>query len=700
MAEAAGNLNLGTLTVQLAADVSALRKEFNKAYAETQKLAKEANSLRASFDRAFGGVAHGATRVASNLNQIGESISKVFGEKGLVAAKQFASEVGVSSAEIEGISLALKGLSGAFSAVAVAAGAMSAPIAAALAMVVALIAAYGALKKAAPKQVATAKGRMEYAWAGTKDDVNGNNDALLELAAQRNPDLAEQLRAQKTGSGSSGGGIEIAGAFKDSMAAGLEDFKGIIDAVKTMFAPDQTKKDLEDKKKLADDANRAERERQKALQDAFAEQAKIYDEEVAAREADAAALKKAMEAEKKTREDAADAIAASIEAANAVWRENQQAIDDMVNNARFGGPSGPSRSGTTIKHTEEQLDALAESRRQGYGAGAGAKDLGNAALQGSGVGDYVAAFQKGGGIIGGIINVVLKLFEKSKGFKTILEMVNSVIQQLADGLGQIFDGLQPIVGVLGELVVWIIGILQPILSKVGKVLEPIAAVLSVAMTALEGLSPLLGFFANVIGGVLQAIGWILQKVIFPITKAINFVIMKIAQAVSWVINGIIDFISALIWEVGAVLQKFGAQDAGSALKEAANAMHQYEIDTKAINDAANDMWDVSYDDALQAAKDTVTPLGDLGGAAGDAAASMREFSDSLTNLPSGYKIALARYNAAAPLGGSAGGETNITINVNGGDAGETWKQIKKAMRRDGFLESGSSVATAPAFSAA
>lgn len=763
MAEAAGALNLGTLTVQLAADVSRLQKEFNKAFKETEKLAAEAHSLRTSFDRAFGGVATAATRVAGNLNQVGESISKVFGEKGLLKAKQFATEMGVMPDQVEAISTALKGLSGAFSAVAIAAGTMTATLAASLAAALGLVAAYGALKGLAresepkPKQPTPEKPDSEKTWLERHGYVPGGRDladqfddsrarfyktpeganaeldyvmlseraktgALSEAEQDRLNQVTNQLPRSITGLGPNDlagrewqKDIDLGGAFKKSMEAGLKDFEGITSKIKEMFAPDTSKKDLEESKKLSEEANKAERERQKSLQEAFAEQRNIYDEEVKAREDEAAALKKAMEAEQKAREEAADAIGKAIEAAGASYEQYQRSLDETiggVGGSRMGGASGPalsSNGGPTMSESElDERTAVDKDVKQGM------KGLGQAALQGSGTfGEVLSAFQQSGSLIGGIINAVIKLFEKSEGFKTILAMLGEVAQLLADGLGQVFDGLQPVIGVLGEIVTLVIGILQPILSKVGKILEPLAAILQIVFMALEGLSPLLTFFSEAIGGVLQAVGWILQKIIFPVVQGVLFVVMKIGQALSWVINGIIDALSAVMWEIGAMLQKVGAQDAGTAMKKAADAMHAYEIDTKAINDAADAMWNTSFEQARDDANATLNPLADLADGAGTAAAAVKDFGESLTNLPSGYKIALARYSATTPLTpfadggivtrptaaliGEAGPEAvvplskarsgTLQIMINGiTDPRAVASEVKKMLRREGYLE--------------
>jgi len=659
MAEAA--LNLGTLTVQLAADVSALKKEFDKAFRETQKLAEEAKSLRKSFDAAFGGVSTAASRVAGNLNQIAESIAKVFGENGIPQAREFANSLGLSDGKIKGLETSLKGLSGVFSVVSVAAGAISVPLLAAIAAVAGLILLGGALKLAWQENLGGIREIAADTWEFVTDALNtaaefwidafnGVKDSILSALSSVMSYASKVAGALSSviGDGASKwlsrasasiapsksrSGKEVLADLRSAAPGIIEDVKNVaVDGFKTAF--DNIKQSWNELggpllKDLMGRVMDAIPESNEAAQKRLLERWKLADkamrEEAEARKRYADEVEKAALRELDARDSFSDALA----------RQTERAYSTTSN--RIGGVS-VAGAGHATTLSEAELDRIYAQRGLG---GYATDQFKSAASQGQYSGAAIQGASQGSqyGPWGAVIGALIGLLTQSQGFQKVVESLNGVLGSLSEWLGNSIAPLSNVLSVVGEIITPILEALEPSLWSAAIVFNAVAAVLKLLVSA---------------------VNW----VIYGIKTVTN----KIFDAIA----NVVDHIPGL--------GKF------------ADWLRDQKMDAESSRQAAQQAWDDfknAWGTDLFKYKTAADPVADLGNAASTAAGQMREFSESLTNLPSGYKIALARFNATTALGelqGAGATTNNVTINIQSSDPDAQWRQIKRRMQRDGYLE--------------
>jgi hypothetical protein len=276
------------------------------------------------------------------------------------------------------------------------------------------------------------------------------------------------------------------------------------------------------------------------------------------------------------------------------------------------------------KYLAEAGDAANKAKEQQDNPHAG--DIVNGAVQG---------FMQGG-IIGAVLGVIGAFLSKLKGFGDMLAL------------------------------------LQPVIDNVMKVLNPIFRILS-SITAMFqkiadcGVEP-----------AVNALAWILGKIADAITSAVNFVFHIINDALGWVGVHIDDVGST--GDSGPSTPKY-QQAADSAAASAAEAVSQADVKggksaAQAATDYAStysadfakyaDVWQQAYNQTGDEAAATAIAnqaLQDVTASLDTLATTTQSVTDALTNVPSGFKIALATFNASAggnPLAGSSGA---VPVNV-------------------------------------
>lgn len=87
--------------------------------------------------------------------------------------------------------------------------------------------------------------------------------------------------------------------------------------------------------------------------------------------------------------------------------------------------------------------------------------------------------------------------------------------------------------------------------------------------------------------------------------------------------------------------------------------------------------------------EVLPPLAELGDAAGAAAESLSALNESITNVPAGFKVAAARFNAMAPdvyqFGAGVGGDINVSLTLDGR---EIHRSIIIRNARDSYVKRG------------
>lgn len=321
------------------------------------------------------------------------------------------------------------------------------------------------------------------------------------------------------------------------------------------------------------------------------------------------------------------------------------------------------------------------------------KDLGDVIQAG------IQGFQSGGWI-GAIVGVVIELFSKFERFGEIVEygvnQIEMVIDQIRPALEVftdaflnfmqmsqvitkiIFQFLGPIIRVFGRILDFIVSVLTPILSLVSTLLESMEPLTEGLFSLIDAFSPL-------------------PYIVKFVATVFNFVSLG-------VLGVMLGIYTAWGWVLGVVrdVMKFFLLDT----KEIEATMATHADKTREISDRMGRIWNditnpYANTDSLETPEvidtsPTEIDLGGLGDSARGAANKLNEFSQSLTNVPQGFKYQLRAFEASASssdgtglLDGLAGRGDNITIEGSIFTEEEIFAFFERIRRRKAFQNSGS-----------
>lgn len=314
--------------------------------------------------------------------------------------------------------------------------------------------------------------------------------------------------------------------------------------------------------------------------------------------------------------DAANQRSAAI--ANAVgassWGDAQKALSE--------GMKGAETFGDTLKVWGQRMGPmLAQSGQQLLGA---VGDLVNSVVQGA----------QQGGVWGAIIAAFMEIAKKTASAMAFLDVAMEFIEQLAAMVeplvAPIFDALTNVLAIVIDIVEPVFKALEPLFASFGQLIKNLAPILYAIGDVLAAISPILEFLGRVIGVIFNALK--------PVFELISGVIKVIAS----VLLGIIIAAN----EIAAFFGDQAAKAESQRLQGVLSAMwsRTAEMDMAASDAAAADL-------RKAAATDKATD-------------SVRKFTESFANLPAGYRVQMARYDADLGMGSSwagAGGGGNTTI---------------------------------------
>ncbi|MDD4804276.1 MAG: hypothetical protein PHN69_03805 [Candidatus Pacebacteria bacterium] len=201
------------------------------------------------------------------------------------------------------------------------------------------------------------------------------------------------------------------------------------------------------------------------------------------------------------------------------------------------------------------------------------------------------------GTLGGVVGVLASLFSQSKTFSQIMANINPILQATADALGLFLQPLLPIVNVLGS-------VLTPVLSFLGDLLA--TALVPVMHPLFEGLK-WVGVIANMVGAGLY---W-LKATILHVASALTGMAYQVA-----------------LWFPG--------------MKKTEKALLNLQASLNSMADDSTDKMHEMWENVGKLSKLTWTE------ALEDAMRVGQETAEALRNVPEGFKVALARFDATDP----------------------------------------------------
>jgi len=315
---------------------------------------------------------------------------------------------------------------------------------------------------------------------------------------------------------------------------------------------------------------------------------------------------------------------------------------------------------------------------------------------GGDAGNVVKAAMEGfaaNGIKGALAAVTVQLLTIAPGFQRLVDGINAVLVGMLGSLDPIFNGVAMILIPAMQAVGQVFSALVPLFTFIGDVLSMAAPAIEMVGVALQSLGVIFGVFANIIG----VVGPILEfafQVVFTVMKGVAFVVLGIAYAIGAVWNGILNIIITVLEVISKVTNK---------VDNAIASLEDMKVDTAGTADAMQTLANTTYESAYATANASVqtSMMADSAMAA----------TEALSNVPSGYKVALTRFEAMAVDSAAAGksasnassqrkgqGETVINIaKIVAADPGDLFDKIQKEASKRRFRQTGTTIPQAPRF---
>lgn len=248
----------------------------------------------------------------------------------------------------------------------------------------------------------------------------------------------------------------------------------------------------------------------------------------------------------------------------------------------------------------------------------------------------VSGFQSGG-VWGALIAALVELLISSKQMADISATLDRAFGQIADTLGILLEGVHLVVGNALLLVAQLVGAFAPVLQFVSDIfagISPLFIVLGVIISTFSAVLEALFSPLDVISGLLQYVFMFL----FEVMRFIAQIILSVVWGLQTLWNGMISVVAGIFEGLNKV---FGGLD------EFISKINSLKVDADETATALNDLTNMTYAGALAQAEQNVTVQ--------DTTESLDAMNAALINVPSGYKVALARFGAmAAGLGGVFG----------------------------------------------
>jgi phage-related protein len=692
------SLDLGTLTVKLAADVDQLKQDMAKAAAAVNETNSTLKKLGEVAFGAFKGIGGHANAAKSKLDALSQAAKTIFGDnataQGQAWGREIRQAIGLSESQMKGLGQAVAGLGAAFQAAGIFAGFLTKPILAAVAAAAGLILAAGALKLAWDQNLGGVRTAIEdfrkthdLTWRGMArsvfefaielqnsilDAVSQSIDGLRRLAKA----LEEMLPGKYTGISDA-----LASAANDVRSAMIKDVEAtakasvellssagstvaaaVVEAGKDVYANiksalqqsfgafgaqlfEKLKAYIANLKNVIPEAGttQAEKEKSANAKQRTLEAAASYDRK--RNTTDAMLDEQRRELGFAKDKEGKYTVPTEQSAANGASPRSIGGPVDPVKEAQFEMDEGTFDLGEFLEShktiTAEARGAVIQAAQWKQNLAAAGEALLSAVTQSSGAfGKVIQGF-----MAGGIIGALISLLTASKGFSKIMSMLGNIFQMVADTVGVIVEGLGPIIGMVGNILQTVLAPIGNLLASFGPLFESIGAILALLGPIMKALEPIIQLFGKVVEAVLDVVTFVVDKILFPVIKAIGtaaiWVAMKLGEAWNWIIDALKDVVKFLLGWVDDVF--------GTNIRKDVDAWaSRWKVNTDAMAKSIDDLKNLSLDKAKADAKAAESAWGASEGM-DKINESAKELAESLTNLPSGYKTLAAQYAAMNPV---------------------------------------------------
>lgn len=246
------------------------------------------------------------------------------------------------------------------------------------------------------------------------------------------------------------------------------------------------------------------------------------------------------------------------------------------------------------------------------------------------------------GPLGAVAAVVGDLLTRSEHFKAIVEMVNTVIQKVADVLGRMLTPLMPLVGAVLNVVDVVVSALGPAFTALGTVLEPLAPMFMLLGTMLAPLFQVLGSMLKTLVDPISSLIREVMPALFEVFKVVGLVVMNVVLGIREAWNAVVGAVQSVLRGI-AQFEIFGGRPF-AFLNDWADGLEGATSDTSGLALAIQNLTSMTFEQATAAAQQAT--------AAYQAASAMDKMTQSLSNAPSTWKYALRAFEAQDARGGA------------------------------------------------
>lgn len=314
---------------------------------------------------------------------------------------------------------------------------------------------------------------------------------------------------------------------------------------------------------------------------------------------------------------------------------------------------------------------------------------------------FVGKLGEAGSIINNVVNAAAQggpwaavavalseLLSKTKSFVDVMNIAAGGLQVVTEALEPVaktlFTALGQVLAPAFQVVAVAVQAISPVLATVAQVLEMVAPIVMLLVPVIRSLQPLLQFVADVLKGVFSALEPVF-RVIFFVVQGIMLVVTAVQRGIVTIWNGLLEAIAAI---VDGVVMLFTA----GVVKNGGDFVRAGKGSVSGLDASIAELMNINYDAAKAAAARAAADLG-AKGATDDLGDSIQKVNEAFTNIPSGFKVAAARFNADVggydPGGVSNGGSIVIgSITIQANDSAEAMDQLEAVLVRRAFRRAG------------